>query len=257
MAGRVVVAFLAGVLLVGCSGGRTSGDPAEWRSSVCRSGSNAGLNALVEGIDASDLQVCLSADSSAGSVYIASGNYSSRDSLDYYLHNYSAFRGRPYATASASGGGVWAFVAFVDGIGSGNPGVALKPLSEFGFELHSTNAHSTRSDTPTTTAKPTTSVYLPTTTAAPAGPTGSLSPTARDILAARVNDCVFVVDGPVMQDGRQQVEVSLVPCDGQLANYFVNRIEYVSGTPSCSSSAKWVRERSVSPPKVLCLTSMG
>jgi hypothetical protein len=140
----VTVALLGLGLLTGCdnASSRSSSDPADWRASVCKTGSNAGLDALVEGVDAADLQVCSSADSRAGAVYISSGKYSSIDRLDYYLQQYAPFRGRPYATTTAPDGGTWAFIAFVDGIGRGDPEVALGPLRQFGLQIHGTDAPS-------------------------------------------------------------------------------------------------------------------
>lgn len=133
------VAVALGVTLAtACTGsaGSPLASPAEWRASVCDSGAAGSLNALAEGIDASDLNVCASSNPAAGAAYVVSGKYSSSDRLQYYLTNHAAFRDSPYATASASNGTIWAFVAFVDGIGRGEPALALKPLEEFNFELH-------------------------------------------------------------------------------------------------------------------------
>ncbi|AGB21679.1 hypothetical protein Mycsm_01262 [Mycobacterium sp. JS623] len=126
----------------------------------------------MEGIDASDLYVCSSANPDAGAVYVASGRYSSRDQLQYYLQNYSAFRDNAYATAPATNGGIWAFIAFVDGIGKGSPTVALEPLRRFGFEIHGAAAPSpqqgSRSTTSSAVAQPSpTAPLLPSMTQTP------------------------------------------------------------------------------------------
>lgn len=170
--GMAIVVTVCGLTFaVACtgSGGSPSSSPAEWRSSVCDPSAAGGLNALAEGIDASDLHVCASRNAGVGAAYIVSGKYSSSDRLQYYLTNHAAFQGSPYATASASDGGIWAFVAFVDGIGQGDPAVALKPLKDFNFEIH-TRTRTTPS--PSATAQP-----YPTSSSQP---TGQTSPDTRE-----------------------------------------------------------------------------
>src|SRR5690349_12293325 len=76
-----VAVVLGLTLATACTGsaGSPSSSPAEWRASVCDSGAAGNLNALAEGIDASDLNVCASSNPAAGAVYVVSGKYSSND----------------------------------------------------------------------------------------------------------------------------------------------------------------------------------
>jgi hypothetical protein len=213
------------------SGGSPTSSPEEWRASVCDSGAAGSLNALAEGIDASDLHVCSSANADAGSVYVLSGMYSSKDRLQYYVTNHAAFRGNPYATASAPNGGVWAFVAFVDGIGSGSPAVALKPLSQFGFEIHGTISPSSQRRPQTTAPSvaaqpvPTPAAPVPSTrTPIPTGTVGSVTAFTRidwagtrciEMSSARSNDPNQSGSGTVCSDNGSW-EYSEHPVSGNL-----------------------------------------
>lgn len=94
---------------------------------------------------------------------------------------------------------------------------------------------------------PSTSVYAPPPSAAP----GGLSPTAQAILSARVDDCVKRVNGGPIEGGRTAVEVSLASCSGTDATDVVRYVYFTDGEPPCRTL--WVRNRSVSPAKVLCL----
>lgn len=85
----------------------------------------------------------------------------------------------------------------------------------------------------------------------PARPTGQLDPTAQAILSARLHDCIKRVNGQTMTDGRQSVTVALASCAGADATDVVRAIHFTDEQPPCSGV--WLRNRDVSPAKVLCI----